>query len=120
VTDDGLRLALRTSVFFNLGGALLFAFPNSLGRLAGFPSPAPRVYTAFIAAMVTLFAGTYGWLASQPQIDRPLVAFSALGKTSFFVVVAACWFLGEVPGRAVLGAAGDLVFAAIFARWLLR
>ncbi len=119
VTDDGLRLALRASVFFNLGGALLFAFPNSLGRLAGLPGPAPRVYTAFIAALVLLFGGTYGWLASQPRIDRPLVAFSALGKTSFFVVVAACWLTGEVPGRAVLGAAGDLAFAAIFVRWLV-
>jgi hypothetical protein len=118
VTDDLLRRALRASVFFNLLGALLFAFPDSLGRLAGFPAPAPHVYTAFIAAMVVLFAGTYGWLARQPEIDRPLVAFAALGKTSFFAVVTACWLLGEVPGRAVLGASGDLVFAALFAWWL--
>ena len=39
-----MRRVLWTSVFFNFGGALLFAFPDSLGRLAGMPAPAPRVY----------------------------------------------------------------------------
>ncbi len=114
-----IRRALWASVFFNLGGALAFAFPASLGRLAGLPGPAPHLYTAFIAVMVTLFAGTYAWLASQPVIDRPLVAFSALGKTGFFVVVLGCWLLGEAPGRGVIAASGDLAFAAIFAWWLL-
>ncbi len=118
MTDDLMRRALRTSVLFNLGGALLFAFPASLGMLAGLPGPVPHVYSAFIAVMVTLFAGTYAWLAGQPEIDRPLVAFSALGKTGFFAVVLVCWLLGEVPGRAVIGASGDLVFAALFFRWL--
>jgi len=47
------------------------------------PAPAPRVYTAFIAVMVTLFGATYGWLARQPEIDRPQPTFSALGKTGF-------------------------------------
>jgi hypothetical protein len=116
--DALIRGALRASVVFNLVGALLFAFPDSLGRLAGFPVPVPRVYSAFIAVMVTLFAGTYAWLARQPSIDRPLVAFAALGKTGFFAVVFGCWALGEVPGRAVLGASGDLAFALIFAWWL--
>jgi hypothetical protein len=119
VTDDLLRRALWVTVFFNLAGVLLFAFPRSLGRLAGLPGPVPRVYTAFIAFMVALFAGTYAWLARRPTIDRPLVAFSAVGKTGFFVVVVACWLLGEVPGRAVIGASGDLVFAALFAWWLV-
>ena len=106
------------SAFFNLGGALAFAFPASVGRLAGFPGPAPRLYTAFLAVMVALFGGAYAWLARQPEIDRPLVAFSALGKTGFFAVAFACWLLGEVPARGVIGASGDLVFAAIFAWWL--
>ena len=57
----------------------------------------PRVYTAFIAVMVTLFAGTYAWLARRPEIDRPLVAFSALGKTGFFAVIFGCWLLARCP-----------------------
>ena len=117
--DQILRRALRATVVFNLGGALLFAFPESLGQLAGLPAPVPRVYSATLAMLVALFAATYAWLARQPRIDRPLVAFFALGKAGFFAVVLLCWLFGEVPGLALAGAAGDLAFAAIFAWWLL-
>jgi hypothetical protein len=114
-----LRRALWVTFFFNLVGALLFAFPDSLGSLAGFPAPVPRLQSATLAFLVTLFAGTYAWLALQPTIDRPLVAFSAIGKAGFFALVAACWLAGDVPGRAVLGASGDLFFAALFTWWLV-
>src|SRR5579864_798923 len=117
--DWVIRRALWTTACFNLLGAALFAFPASLGVRAGFPAPAPHLYTSFIAVLVLLFGWTYAWLASQPRIDRPLVAFSALGKTCFFAVAFACWSLGEIPGRAVVAASGDLAFAAIFAWWLL-
>ena len=72
--DRIVRRALGVSVPFNLGGALAFAFPESLGRLAGLPTPAPPMYSAPLAFLVALFAGTYAWLARQPHIDRPLVA----------------------------------------------
>jgi hypothetical protein len=117
--DAVIRRALWASVAFNLGGVLLFAFPDSIGQLAGFPVPVPRIYTVSLALFVALFAGAYAWLARQPEIDRPLVAFAAIGKAGFFTVVAACWLLGEAPGRGVLGAAGDLVFAVVFAWWLV-
>jgi len=114
-----MRRALRTSFVFNLFGALGFAFPGSFGQLVGFPAPVPHVYSATLAVLVTLFGCTYGWLASQPRIDRPMVAFCALGKAGFFAVVLACWLLGELPGIALGAGAGDLVFAAIFFWWLL-
>jgi len=116
--DRLMRRALWASTVFNLGGALAFAFPGSLGALAGMPSPVPALYAATIAFLVTLFAGTYAWLASQPVIDRPLVAFCAIGKAGFFAIVVACWLAGAAPARGVLAAFGDLVFAAIFAWWL--
>jgi hypothetical protein len=120
MSDRLVRRALWTTAVFNLGGALAFAFPDSLGRLAGFPGgPVHVLYTATLAMLVALFGGTYAWLASRPVIDRPLVAFSAIGKTGFFVVALGCWIAGDLPGRAVASAAGDLVFAAIFAWWLL-
>jgi hypothetical protein len=114
-----MRRALRASVFFNLGGALLFLFPDTIGWLAGLPVPVPRLYSLTIAALVTLFGATYGWLARQPVIDRPLVAMLAIGKASFFTVVLFCWWIGEAPLRGLLAGGGDLVFAAIFTSWLL-
>jgi len=117
--DEVIRKALRASVVFNLGGALLFLFPGSIGQLAGLPAEVPIVYRCTVAFLVTLFAGTYAWLARQPSLDRPLVGFAAVGKAGFFGVVLLCWLFGEASTPALLGAGGDLGFAAIFAWWLL-
>jgi hypothetical protein len=116
--DRIMRGALWTSFVANLVAAAAFAYPDTLGRLAGFPGGAPRLYTGTLAALVALYGLTYGWLASRPRIDRPLVAFSALGKTSFVVVAFVCWLRGELTGQGMLTASGDLVFAAIFVWWL--
>jgi hypothetical protein len=117
--DEFMRRALWLSVAYNFGGALLFAFPSSpLGQLAGLPMSVPPIYCALLAFFVVLFGGTYAWLARQPNIDRPLVAFAAVGKAGAFGVILAFWLLGEAPGRGVLAATGDLVLAGIFVRWL--
>ncbi len=117
--DRLMRRTLWTSVPFNLGGALSFAFPESFGRLVGLPGSVPPVYTASLAFLVALFAATYAWLASQPRIDRPLVWFATLGKSGFFVVILALWIRGQASTTLLIGAAGDMTFAAIFMWWLL-
>jgi hypothetical protein len=120
MSDRLIRRALWTTAGFNMLGALSFAFPDSLGRLAGFPpGPVPVLYSATLAMLVALFGATYAWLASRPVIDRPLVAFSAIGKTGFFVVALGCWLAGQASGLGVLSAGGDLVFAALFTWWLV-
>ena len=117
--DAFMRRALWVSVVYNFGGALLFAFPSSpLGQLAGLPTSVPPIYCALLASFVVLFGGTYAWLARQPNIDRPLVAFAAIGKAGAFAVILVFWLLREAPGRGVLAATGDLVLAGIFAWWL--
>jgi hypothetical protein len=118
--DRLIRRALAASAVFNLGGAVLFAFPDSpTGRLAGLSGAVPGVYSAMVAWFVLLFAGAYAWLARQPEIDRPLVALGAIGKAGAFSIFAACWILGQLSGRAALAGTGDLIFAAIFAWWLI-
>jgi hypothetical protein len=117
--DDLMRYALWATAVFNLGGAALFAFPDSLGRIIGFPAPVPRFYGILLVLFVLLFGGAYVWLALQSRIDRPLVALAAIGKAAFFAVVSGFWLLGDVPARAVLAASGDLMFAIVFAWWLL-
>lgn len=119
MTDQALRRALWASVFYNFGGFLLFAFPDTLGPLVGMPAPGPRVYTTLLATFVALFGGSYAWVASQPRIDAPMVALGAIGKASAFAVVFAFWLAGAVPGLVVLAISGDLGFAVLFASWLL-
>jgi len=116
-----IRRVLWASVAFNLGGAMLFAFPASaLGQFAGLPAPVPPLYSTLLALFVLLFGGAYAWLACQAQIDRPLIAFGAIGKASAFALICAFWIAGDAPIRGVLAAAGDLIFAGLFTWWLVR
>ena len=78
IDERTLRRALWFSVFYNLSGTFLFAFPQSFaGRLAGLPSSVPALYAAMLGFFVLLFAGTYLWLALQREIVRPMMPGSA-------------------------------------------
>ena len=63
---------------------------------------------------ILLFAGAYAWLANQPSINRPFVAFGAIGKASAFFVVLLLWLTAEASARSVLAISGDLVLAGLF------
>lgn len=117
--DALMRRALHATSVLNVGGALMFAFPDSVGKLGGLPSGVPHLYSWFLGYMVLLFGATYAWMARQAVINRPLVVFSALGKSGFFAVASLCFLVGELPFLTLVTAAGDLVFAAIFVWWLL-
>jgi|SRR5215471_6792664 len=118
--DRLMRVALTASAMMNTGAAILFTFPDSLGQFAGLPTPVPRIYSILLAVFVMLFGIAYAWLARQAVINRPLVAFSALGKASVFTVIFVFWILGDLQVRSAVAASGDLIFAAIFGWWLAR
>jgi hypothetical protein len=117
--DKFIRGVLWASAVFNLAGAMLFAFPESaISQFAGLPVPVPTFYAALLAEFIILFGGSYAWLALQPSINRPLLAFGAIGKTGAFLLVAVLWLVGEAPARGVLAITGDLIFACLFFGWL--
>jgi hypothetical protein len=116
--DSAFRKLLWVAFLYNLGGASLFAFPGTLGQLAGLPVPVAPVYSVLLTLFVLLFGAAYAWLALQPTIDRPMVAFAAIGKASVFVAAIVLWALGEASPWLIPGATGDLIFAAFFAWWL--
>ncbi len=115
-----IRTILWVSVAFNFVGALAFLFPDTIGQLSGFPVPVPRLYGWILASMVLMFGGAYAWLATQLQINRPLLAFGATSKALVFCVFLACWLLGDVPFVGVVGASGDLVLSGLFFSWLWK
>ena len=118
--DALIRRVLWVSAAYNLGGAIVFAFPSSpVGRLGGLASETPVLYRALVALFVALFAGAYAWLARQPRIDRPMVALAAIGKAGAFATFVLCWMLGEFAGAGVIAGCGDLILAAFFGWWLI-
>jgi hypothetical protein len=110
-----LRGSLWVAAAFNLGGAALFAFPeSSLSQMAGFPVDVPVVYRAFVAFFVLLFAGAYIWQAIHRPIVKPLVVFGAIGKAGAFSLAIILSLANLVSAPGLLVASGDLVLAVIF------
>ena len=89
-----------------------------MGRLAGLPDYVPPLYRAMLALFVLLFGGVYAWLAVAHVIDRPLVAFSAIGKAAAFTTILTLGIAGQTAARAVPPVSGDLILAGIFGWWL--
>ena len=55
----------------------------------------------------------------QPTINRPFVAFGAIGKAGAFLIVVLLWLRGAAPITSVSAIVGDLVLAVVFL-WCLR
>jgi hypothetical protein len=113
-----MRALLWVGVLFNALVGAMMLFPDSLGALAALPPVGSVFYRWMLAFFVLLFAATYGWLALQPVIHRPLVALAAIGKAGVFVIALVCLARGDIQARTVLLSSGDLVFAVCFWLWL--
>lgn len=119
MTEIAMRLTLWASALLNGIGAMLFAFPSSgIGAALGLPAPTPYLYNTLCKLFVGWFGGAYVWLARQPRINRPLVAFAALTKASVFTVFLIFWLKGVVATLGLLMVFPHLVVACLFARWL--
>lgn len=112
-----MRYVLLLAALFNLGAALAFVFPASLGQLAALPL-APPLYSALVALFISLFGASYAWLALQPVMHRPLLAFGAIGKASASILFFLLWLEGQASLLVMLGGLGDLAFAVLFFSWL--
>lgn len=116
-----LRRALWLSLPFNLGAALAFLLPwLPPAQMVGLPTDAPLIYRALVALFVATFGLAYGWMAMQPQIQRPMLWFSVAGKSSVFTLATVFAVLGLVPMTLIIPAAGDGIFALIFIHALRR
>ena len=83
-------------------------------------NPAAAMNTQIVWISVAFFGMGYWIVARDPSKNHALILIAALGKG----YVAFLWFsgflLGTVTSFALLGAAGDFIFATLFAYFLLR
>ncbi|HVE58412.1 MAG TPA: hypothetical protein VNB22_16385 [Pyrinomonadaceae bacterium] len=118
--EKWFRIALFATAAMNILGAFSFIPANRTGRAAfGFPEAHP-LYLWIIAAWIFAFGLCYLWMAVKESREWLFIAVGAIGKLSFVVILLLLALAGELPFRAVLGGAGDLIFGVLFVVWLSR
>ncbi len=113
-----MRLALYATAVMNIVGSFSFVpYFASLRTQFGFPDTHP-MYLWILAAWIMAFGFCYLWMAISSRRDRIFVTIGAVGKLSFFAIIAAYVALGQLPLLTLAAASGDLLFGIIFLFWL--
>lgn len=116
--SSAVRISLWISAPANLIVAAALAFPSSsLGSILELPET-HLFYGALSSAMVGLFGAAYGWLALQPEIDRPLLCVGACGKFLAVLISISLFTAGELSGVTAAAISGDLVFVVLWSAFL--
>jgi hypothetical protein len=128
VTNPGLsdgpmsfwRIVFALAALFNLtiGTAALFA-PELLFALLRQPPLPYFLFVRIMGALVAIFGVGYAMVAAQPQQNRGIVWLGAIGKP---VTPAILWLYvraGIIPMTTFWLGFGDLIFAGLFAVYLL-
>ena len=90
------------------------------GSDQGLASPDAAMNTQILWVSVAFFGVGYWLVARDPSKNHGLVLIATLGKTYTAILWFGGFLLGTVTSFALLGAAGDLIFAAFFAYFLFR
>lgn len=107
-----------------IGLSILVAPMLSLRLLYGHePSPDDQLLAMLnrdFAWCVLLFGIGYGIVALDPSRNHSLIWLGILGKLGVVAVLGQRWLTGAATAWVLPAAAGDLVFAALFAWFLWR
>jgi hypothetical protein len=71
-------------------------------------------------SFILLFGVGYWLVGRDPEHNRGILVLGVLGKTAFGLFWIAQFVAWRATALLALGATGDLVFAALFLRWLRR
>ncbi len=114
-----MRYALFATGLMNMAGAVMFvpAFANLRSQLK-LPEPHP-----FFLWTLAIWIGTFGvcylWMTVTQRRDRLFVATAAVGKLSFFGLLAVYSATGDLPIATGVSGLPDLMFGVIFVAWLI-
>ena len=118
--DGFTRKALAATAVMNVAGSIAFT-PAGAGLRAslGIP-PAHPIWGLMVGSFILFMGLGYAALAISGKPERIFLAVAAGGKAAFAAIMISMGIAGEIPAAAAASGLPDLVFAAIFARWVLR
>lgn len=116
-----MRATLFATAVMNIIGSAAFLPPmQSLRDLGGFPNPDHPLYLSTVGIFIFVLGLGYLGCAVLGRADRLFIAVGATGKLAFFALLTGLWLSGDLPVKAPLTGAGDLLFGVLFAAWLLQ
>jgi len=114
-----MRRALYITAVMNiLASAAFIPGATALRAVVGFPQASHPLYLSTAGIFVLLFGLGYLWTAMMGRADRMFITLAAVGKLSFFLLLARLWSAGALPLRAPLLGSADLIFSMLFFAWL--
>lgn len=120
--DHDKKPFLAGAIWNLAGGALILAATRWIFAADGLAPPSPPAYYhAWIALFMTFGLGYY-LVYRDPVRNRSIALLGAIGKIAFAAVFLMSYAVhpGQVPRLFAIPVAGDLVFAALFIRFLAR
>ena len=114
------RLILFATAVTNMFGFLIFMPSSFLARrLLGFPI-SHSFYLLILAFYILLFGLVYGYFAQKNKADRSLIFVGLIGKAFFSLSLLYFAFIGNISFLTASVGFPDLVFAVLFAVWLVQ
>jgi hypothetical protein len=103
------------------GGVFVILFTGSIFKLSGLTPPdPPNYYQSWIALFMTFGIGYY--LAYLDMyLNKNIILLGMIGKVAFAAdfIIDILIYKGRIPAFFLVPAIGDLVFAVIFATFLI-
>jgi len=121
-TEKFYRSVFLIGALWNLaGGLFIIVFTGWIFRLSGLTPPEPpNYYQSWIALFMTFGIGYY-FAYRDMYLNKNIIFLGMIGKLAFALdfIVNMLIFRGQIPLFFLIPVIGDLVFAALFANFLI-
>lgn len=87
--------------------------------LVGMKIPESPVWFIFSCMCVALFGLGYFMVSRNLETNKGIVVMGTIGKIMVFILFLACTITGEISPLLMINASADLLFAVLFAEFLL-
>ena len=109
----------RLAAAFNYAVAASLLLPSPIHAAMGLPGPVHPLYLHLCAVLIAVFGFSYHLVARDPGRNHGIVVVGIVGKLLVFVLLCGHFLAGHIPLLPLMLGTGDLVFAALFVRFLL-
>lgn len=115
------KILFSIAALWNIAAAVMLIFnPEFLLVRLGIGDPAARLLARSFASSVGTWGIGYAMIAYDRVRFRDFAWLGVLSKSIFFTIYAVYFVRGMIGGAAFIPAVADLIFALMFAEFLVR